>query len=205
MKILHVSDTHGQFIRFEGNYDIIIHSGDLLIYNKDPFAQREWIRNNSENFKKWIGNKPFLFCSGNHDYIEVCDQLKDLGINAINIDNKILELNGIKFYGFPHRGIRDSKVEMKIKADLLVNILNKNDIDVLVAHCPPFELLDLNEYNEHIGNEYLKDAIDKEIKRLPKLCLFGHCHQNCGKMIYKNILMSNAATIFNLIEYEKET
>ena len=42
MKICHISDTHGTFPNLHGNFDIIVHSGDLFpnSYNL-PNKQKE--------------------------------------------------------------------------------------------------------------------------------------------------------------------
>lgn len=217
MKICHVSDNHSVFYPLIGKWDVILHSGDLLPNNKpktksqEPLFQRDWIRDNSENFKRWIGDKPFIFSSGNHDYTDPCSELIDIGINAINIDNKIIEFNGYKFTGFPYLGYIGlwnwelKEQDMKIKVDMLVNTINKNNIDILVSHCPPFGLLDENDVGEYIGNVPLRNAIDREIKKLPKLLCVGHNHNDGGKKIkYKNMLVSNAATIYNIIDINDE-
>jgi Icc-related predicted phosphoesterase len=216
MKLCHVSDNHSVFYPLEGDYEIIIHSGDMLPNNRprlksqEPLFQRDWIRDNSENFKRWIGNKPFLFCSGNHEYTEPCTELRDMGINAINIDNKIVELNGFKFYAFPYVpyiGVWNWEAierDMKNKVDVLIDVLNKNDIDVLVAHCPPYGILDMNNRGSNIGNLPMLEALKNNITKFPKLYLCGHVHEANGydELIINNKILkiSNAATSYRIIE-----
>lgn len=222
MKIMHTSDTHAQFPELIGreDVDVIVHSGDMLP-NMRPRAklqeklyQRDWIREHGEQFKEWIGKKPFLFCSGNHDYIDPCDELKDLGINAINIDNKLVELDGIKFYGFPYVpyiGVWNWELierEMRNAVAKLVEMLDFHKVDVLVAHCPPYGILDLSYQRTHIGNVSMINAINDTIKEMPKLYLCGHAHDSCGFHMLnierpdgnKLIKISNSATEYRILE-----
>jgi hypothetical protein len=58
-----------------------------------------------EKFKEWIGEVPFLFVLGNHDFISpehVETQLCANEIKAINLTNKLVNFEGDKFYGFPY-------------------------------------------------------------------------------------------------------
>jgi Icc-related predicted phosphoesterase len=220
MKICHVSDTHTRFPELIGDYNLIVHSGDMLP-NMRPRAklqeklfQRDWIRENGERFKTWIGEKPFLFCSGNHDYIDPCDELKDLGINAINLDNKMIEIDGVKFYGFPYVpyiGVWNWELierEMRSAVERLVEIVDFHKIDVLVAHCPPYGILDMNMQRTHIGNVAMINAINYTIRNMPKLYLCGHAHESRGfqDLIVprddgnKLIKISNSATEYRILE-----
>lgn len=216
MKICHVSDNHSVFYPLEGKFDIIIHSGDMLPNHRprlklqEPLFQRDWIRDNSENFKRWIGDKTFIFCSGNHDYTDPVSELVDLGINAINTNNRVFELNGYKLYAFPYVpyiGVWNWEAkerDMRDKVDTLVDVFDKTDIDILVAHCPPYGILDLNSIGTHIGNLPMLKALENSIKKFPKLYLTGHCHEANG---YEEVLIgdkilkvSNAATSYRIIE-----
>jgi Icc-related predicted phosphoesterase len=71
------------------------------------------------------------------------------------------------------------------------------NIDILVTHCPPYNILDLGySYNstfkgicelcsrehdkeDHWGSKVLKEEIFERIK--PKIHLFGHAHESPGK------------------------
>jgi Icc-related predicted phosphoesterase len=180
---------------------------------QEPLFQRDWIREHGEDFKEWIGDKPFLFCAGNHDYYnEICSELCDLKINAIDITNKIVEIDGKKFYGFPYVpyiGVWNWELiekDMRTKVQELVDIINMFKIDVLVAHCPPYGILDMNHEGHHIGNVAMSNAMSFNFKHIPKLYLCGHCHGDNG--IYNiplglnkdYMLISNAATTQRIVE-----
>lgn len=217
MKALHVSDTHGQFIPLEGEFDIIVHSGDLLInfspQRKQLEAQRQedWVIQNIEFFKTWIKDKPFFFCQGNHDFFDPCNTLKQHGINAISITNKVIEHENIKFYGFPYvnyLGFWNNELTeraMNLAIENLISICNQEFIDILVAHNPPYKMLDRTHQKEYIGNRPLAIAIKNELfTHPPKFILSGHCHENNGIYTHllsksRSIVISNAATTQRII------
>lgn len=226
MKILHVSDTHTNFIQFpqNHNFDIIVHSGDMFpdsryLYSnvfKHKEEQLKWFRANLQNYKKWIDNKPFLFVLGNHDFIsdDIVEQmLKDVNINAISLHNKLFNtesigLEPVNFYGFPYVPPINGKFayetnsrEMVDRVNELVSVAKSNYIDVIVSHAPIYNVLDRAFGGYKIGNVNLRQAFDYKLEQheLPIAVLFGHCHEDNGIVNYNNIICSNAATIYNLI------
>lgn len=214
-RILHCSDSHGQFPEFKGDFDIIVHSGDMLVNRVPRIAidehlfQRDYIRANGEKFKKWIGDKPFIFCAGNHDYAEPCKELRDLGINAINATNKVVKVNGIKFFGFPYVpyiGVWNWEAEpkaMQRKVKHMLQILEEEKVDVLIAHAPPYGVLDTSNTGQKIGNIGMTEALD-EGRLYSKMYLTGHCHGFGGKVIkYKGKIISNAATTYQILDFVK--
>src|ERR1035437_9703982 len=106
--IAHVSDTHGQsWPEIPDECDMVIHSGDGMpnasrgnVEIEIPF-QTKWVKNNVENYRKWLKGKPLLYCQGNHCFINPCPILNENGIETIDLTNKIGLYKGIVFYGFP--------------------------------------------------------------------------------------------------------
>ncbi len=109
MRICHISDTHSYLNRLQGSFDVICHSGDFL---PDPpgnpsfkdeigLWQLDWMKDNMESIKKWIGDYPFLFTLGNHDHADPYEVEKLLiknGINASCLHDDIIKVNNIGFY-----------------------------------------------------------------------------------------------------------
>lgn len=61
--------------------------------------------------------------------------------------------------------------------------------DIVISHIPPAGILDLNEYNAHVGSELLL----KNLERFPpKVCIFSGEASGHGAMYYKGILCINA-------------
>lgn len=230
MLICHVSDTHSYFPSLPKEAEIIIHSGDLCpnLTRGDrkievPY-QSKWIIDKSATFKDWIEDRPFLFCAGNHDFIDPTPLLQKAGINAINLTNQSYQYKGIKFYGFPYIpwicgewNYECHHPEMNREIRRLRDVL-LSGIDVLVTHCPPYGVLDANvvlrdgktmivpSWAESCGNTQLTNLLtydleDLSIESRPKYLLCGHIHESHS--IVTDILgmtISNAATTVHLID-----
>lgn len=64
-------------------------------------------------------------------------------------------------------------------------------MDVLITHCPPFEILDFDN-NIHYGSKELLTAVEK-IK--PRYHLFGHIHANNGIEVHGSTTFINSAIV----------
>lgn len=217
MRICHLSDTHGKFPLLKGNYDIVVHSGDWLPdFKVSPHlyaeAQEAWIKVNIGEIKSWIKSAPFLFCQGNHDFANpnrVEQILRQAGINAFNLENKIVSINDYKFYGFPYVpsingtfNYECDEQEMFHQVDELTSIMNQTYIDVLVAHCPIYGVLSTCSYaSQNWGNKELETMFQSKLDQnlRPQAVLCGHIHSASGIQLYKDMLVSNAATTQNIV------
>lgn len=218
MRICHVSDTHGNFQRLTGAFDVVVHSGDFFPNAiegnsvKQMAFQMDWLGNNISMLKKWLLGRDLLFILGNHDFAhnQLVEQvLNSEGIKAISLHDKVVEYKGIKFYGFPYVPAINGMFayereipEMTKEVDKMVPILNETHVDVLVAHSPLYQVLDLTTGNSAIGSSVLSSALDYKINEdmRPSIMLHGHCHDSHGLAMYNNILVSNAATVSHIME-----
>jgi Icc-related predicted phosphoesterase len=229
MRIAHASDSHGRFPAIDHKgVDVIVHSGDLC---PDPdiskgskkevlrYWQQKWVWDHIEDFKKQIDGRPFLFVAGNHDHgsgewLEV--ELQKEGINAICLHDKLVSFGGLNWFGIPyipaingHHAYEMNEQEMRAKLlDEMVPVINASTgLDVLVCHCPPYEILDQDLHNMlYWGNKVLNEALFERIdaEKCPSLVCVGHSHSSNGvRMVSKNgrtILVSNSATTVQYIE-----
>ncbi len=215
-EILHISDTHGSTPPLE-NIPIVIHTGDMLP-NCDSDAASEqkfqinWLRQNTKRLKLWLQDRKFLFVPGNHDFIDPCPYLQSQGIDALNISDQTIDLEGVKIHGWAWMPGRDSTsvklrdrprvpTNMKDLVDDLAKIFNEGHADVLATHCPPYGMLDHSHNGKRFGNTVLADALNFGIfTRKPKIILCGHIHENAGIETFDEMVVSNAATIQRVIE-----
>ena len=129
MKILHLSDTHGQHknLRSLPEADVIVHSGDFTFAGSEEEAY---------DFMDWFCNLPYehkVFIAGNHDMCMYgADHIGGLSKNVHYLNSNSVVIDGMKFYGIPMfmEDCMDGKLDM-----LIQNI--PDDIDVLVTHMPP--------------------------------------------------------------------
>lgn len=210
--IIHVSDNHSAFLPLPEIGDLIVHSGDMLPNasrgnkNIEYQFQTNWVIQNIENFKKWLGDRPLLFVSGNHDFIDPCKILRDNSIDATNISNMHYSFKDINFYGFPYIpyiagewAYECTVPEMQQEIRKLKDAFEKR-IDILVCHAPLHGILD-DSYGIKIGNAQMNDLLSYglETKQLPRWLLHGHAHGGHGWSEIMGIQISNAATTVHTI------
>lgn len=98
MKILHLSDTHGQHkdIKQLPGADVIIHSGDFTHSGSEDEAF---------DFINWFCDLPYahkIFIAGNHDTcLYQADNIEGLPKEVHYLCNSGIDIDGIFFYGFP--------------------------------------------------------------------------------------------------------
>lgn len=219
MIVIHVSDTHGRFPDLCADplrrARAIVHSGDLLPNRAwgdrevDSVFQPLWCRENVRAFDNWRADLPVIFCAGNHDF--VIPRWHGL----IDCTNKIVRLDGVRFYGFPYMpeygtwNFGCSPGELAERFSPVAKMVEDMSIDVLVCHCPPLGTLDrtADHYDrggQHIGNPALAKAMRRWTARpmLPLTILCGHVHESHGLVeeIAGWITVSNAATTSRLME-----
>jgi Icc-related predicted phosphoesterase len=185
MKIWHLSDTHSyhDLLVLPENIDMVIHSGDFSNYYNVEKNELEALP-----FIHWFGKLPIkykILIAGNHDAYafhykkELEKWCKHYNINYLENDYALIE--GIKIFGSPNTPNFGNWYFMKSR-DKMHNHWDKvdEDTDIFVVHGPPKGILDLS-YNregtlEYCGCTALRKHILFRIK--PKLCLFGHLHNN---------------------------
>jgi len=173
MRILHLSDTHGlhRQIKDLPAADFIVHSGDISHHGTEEEVL---------DFLNWFIELPYLhkiFVTGNHD---IClwdaEGIKDLPANVHFLQDKSIEINGVKFFGLAYNHNEN---------------MIPSDTNVLVTHEPPVMILDESS-GVHWGNAPLRNRIT-EIK--PRYHLFGHAHEGYSIEKQEGIVFSNASLL----------
>lgn len=204
MRILHVSDTHGQFDPLSTDGDVVVHSGDLMpnrtfgIAQVEHAFQRYWVEDNAKRIRDWVGSRPFLLTLGNHDFIDPTQYLRDVGLDARLLHDGV-ELGGVRFCGFPWTPTfydwawMCGPVEMAERLRPAVDLMNRGDVDVFVSHGPMYGVLDRNRDGTRCGCKVLRETM-QTVDVPPKLLLHGHIHEAAGWLGWSNgMTVSNAA------------
>jgi len=221
LRICHVSDTHGEFPHLHGRYDVVVHSGDFFPNSaammhknltQEMAFQLDWLSQNIRNIKLWLQGRSFLFILGNHDFLHpqlMAQTLATEGIAAINLTEQVISYENVNFYGFPYvppiNGMFNYEreiPEMEFEAEKMVKALNNSYVDVLVTHAPLYQILDLTHGNDTIGSTVITNVLDYKMNKehLPSYLLHGHCHEANGLAIRGEMLISNAACTYHIIE-----
>jgi len=221
LRLCHASDTHGTFPLLHGRYNVVVHTGDffpnsqhclLSDKSKEMKFQLQWLRDSLDDIRQWLNGHTLIYVPGNHDFLHpdtIEYELQRVGIEAYGITNRLFTHQGITFYGFPYVPTIDGTwnyekdlPEMQIEADKMAEKLNKTKVDVLCCHSAIYGCMDLSYGNEVLGSTVIANALDYKIDKdmLPEYFLHGHLHEAAGISIRNGILVSNAATTYNIIE-----
>lgn len=221
LRLAHVSDTHGRLPLLRGRADIVVHSGDFMPnrfdemlpdpvskkslrgvpYEEEEF-QTEWVDRNASALKEWIGGREFLFCAGNHDFIDPTPRMRAEGIKATNITSRTHWEVGVPFIGFPWcpYDVRPwnyaiTVQDMKRETERLKQMLIEGGAEsILVAHCPPAGFFDMSRGISY-GNTSLATLLSFGTQDPPLALLCGHIHADHGMAYEDGMLISQAATV----------
>jgi len=176
MKVVCLSDTHGCHRRiYVPPGDVLIHAGDFTCSNsyEDLIDLDEWFADLPHPFKIQV--------AGNHDR---CFEnrpwwsLNNL-TSAIYLQDQAHVIGGVKFYGSPWQPhFCDWAFNLERGQPLREKWqLIPDDVDVLITHTPPANMLDTNSKNNRMGCEDLREAV-RRVR--PKFHVFGHNHEGYG-------------------------
>ena len=174
MTILHISDTHGLHGRLGAlpPADALVHSGDFT----HSGTEQEVL-----DFLNWFIALDYphkIFVGGNHDLcLWDAEGIEDLPANMHFLQDRGVTIDGMKFFGLGYNHPE--------------NLIPKSDLDVLVTHEPPLEILDYSS-GTHWGNLPLRNSVENAN---PLLHLFGHAHESYGTTKRDGIIFSNASLL----------
>lgn len=178
MTILHISDTHGLHNRLGElpSADVLVHSGDFT----NSGTEQETL-----DFLNWLILRPYqhkIFVVGNHDLcLWDAVGIEDLPENVHFLQDRSVTIDGVKFFGLGYNHPEN---------------LIPDDVDVLVTHEPPFEILDFS-MGRHWGNLPLRRRVEAA---RPRYHLFGHSHDAHGKLEKDGTVYCNASILNDMCE-----
>jgi Icc-related predicted phosphoesterase len=184
---------HGDFFDLEGG-DVLIVAGDCTSNDStnawknyfdwflcQKYRKKFMIAGNHDNYcKYWTNSSGFveeIVKQGKEFFTYLCDSGE--------------EFEGIKFWGSPWslwfdginphcKAFTGTDEHIKSKFDRI-----PNDVDVLITHTPPYEILDevFDHYIEEIMNFGSKSLLEAINRVKPKINIFGHIHECGGKTL----------------------
>ncbi len=231
VRILHFSDSHGRLPRKPaGDYDVVACTGDFMADDEIAWEmahrglssvpkaqetvrfQQKWLDENAHAITKWIDGRPFIWCAGNHDFINPCPRLLGEGAKVYDVTNAIVRLAGLTWYGFPFiNAINGYYMYERMAADMLYEaeaFVKRSDDelgglpDVLLAHAPLAGVYDMDKHGHCWGNSVLCNKLMYLAgqQKLPRLFLCGHVHVPGGGEVVGGMQVFNSATTARIIE-----
>ena len=205
-KIVCVSDTHSNQSKYKiPKCDLFIAAGDL-INNKE--GEKEM-----KSFSTWldqIESKYKVIIGGNHDnYLDKNKtKIKELFPNAHYLEYNSLQLKepNLSIYGAPcilRRHIFISGNAFSLSGDQIKRQWEKipKNIDILVTHVPPYDVLDFTSDKKHVGSKWLRNEICNRIQ--PKVHIFGHNHDSINYFALGKFKNGNKCLFVNASVYYK--
>lgn len=210
MRIVFISDTHEQhdYIGKLPEGDILVHAGDFTMHGTEEAVRR---------FDKWLAAQPFddkIFIAGNHDrgHDLQPEYFEPLITNAHYLKNSGVTIKGLKIWGSPYTPFFHSDywrfhtktIEERQK---LWSQIPRN-LDVLITHGPPKQMLDLTREGDFAGDA---DLLIATLFKEPKIHVFGHIHEGYGMrrlgptMFFNASLLDRAYHVANrpwVVDYE---
>lgn len=193
MKIILISDTHSQ------HQQLSLPKGDMIIHAGDVSSRGH--QSEIESFLHWYSQLDYkykIFIAGNHDfYFENTPKQAIEGLipdNLIYLNDSGVEVEGLKIWGSPVQPWfynwafnRQRGADIKKHWDLI-----PADTDFLITHGPPQDILDRTKKGEAVG---CKDLLDKVLAIKPRFHLFGHIHEDYGRIKKDGIEFINASVL----------
>lgn len=191
MKIIAISDTHGQHKGLKlPDGDMIIHAGDISSRGREEQVM---------DFLEWFTTLDFkykIFIAGNHDFFFEKESLEKIaGIlpdNVIYLNDSGITIEGIKIWGSPitpwfHDWAfnRARGSEIKKHWDLI-----PSDTDIIITHGPVRGMHDKTITGANVGCE---DLYKKVFEIKPRYHICGHIHEAYGDSEQQNTTFINAS------------
>ena len=193
-RIVCLSDTHGSHDHVE------VPAGDILIVAGDFCNRGTLVEVRSFNF--WLGSLPHkhkIVVAGNHDWPFERSRLearKSLS-NARYLEDDEIAVAGLSIYGSPWQpefcgwafNLPRDGWELRRKWEHI-----PEDLDILVTHGPPKDILDMGGYHgpNHVGCADLAEVVHL---RKPRLHVFGHIHTGHGQTTIGDTIFCNVSVV----------
>lgn len=196
MKIVAIGDTHGN------HRDINLPSGDVLIHVGDYIMGYRSSPSPISDFRVWAMEQDFdhVICiAGNHDPINTGEILTTLS-DIHYLQDSVIDIDGVKFGGSPWiTPIYGNFNAEERDIDRAMRDLGR--VDVLITHSPPYGILDDSSRGFNTGSRSIKEMV---LRLLPKVHVFGHCHNRggefskIGKTVFANVCVFKGTAIFEI-------
>ncbi len=201
MKLLVISDLHGNFKRIEQllkqfhhhTPDIVVISGDLTHYGS--ISDITDILNKLSTLAI-----PIFFVPGNLDPLDFQDQVniqQTTNLHGTSVDFNTYTFIGIGGSLYTPFNTRFELSENEIQT-LLYRVFNQLPVKsrhILISHNPPYDTrLDVTSSGHHVGSEALRDFI---IATHPILVICGHIHEAQSIDHLNDSLLINPGPLFD--------
>ncbi len=193
MRLVCISDTHSMHWNMPA-----IPDGDVLIHAGDSLGQGTL--ENIDDLNDWLGTLPHrhkIVIAGNHDWaFQETPQLSRHALtNAIYLEDRGVEINGVQFWGTPWTPTFMDWAFMLERGEPLYQKwqLIPDNTDVLITHGPPRGIGDEASVGFKSQNVGCNDLLKRILELKLKAHVFGHIHEGYGEYVRGPTRLINAS------------
>lgn len=176
MKIVAISDIHGQLPERCPECDLLIIAGDICPDLRPVQAQGEWL---NTSFREWLRDQParkIIGTWGNHDFIGRWSGALPEGLPIV-VD-ELIEFEGKRIFLTPYvPNLRNWAFSFPDDVPFEFRQRIPDNLDILVSHGPPKGYFDQIIEGSHVGSESLLAWCRASE---PKVIICGHIHEGRG-------------------------
>ena len=213
MKIIALSDLHGNLISIRDKCDVVVIAGDWspLYCQHDYLRVLDWI---DKRFIRWMSSlntNHVVFIPGNHDLVcvysffrkefnKILARHRESEYNIHYLCYSSVVINGLKFYGTPNS---ESPNGWAFSNRYNQTYSFDGDTDILITHQPP-KVGDVGyarQINTEFGSEILLSEIMKSNIRL-NIC--GHIHTGSHEKHSIKLKNGSVADVYNVSILDEE-
>ncbi len=192
-RVTFISDTHNYQSKIKiPDSDILIHAGDATGRGSIPevSAFLNWLSQQSAKHK--------IYVSGNHDFLFERDpslsrMLLSEYPSVTYLKDSLIDIMGLKIFGSPWT---PRFYDWAFNADeaKLTEVWSAipSNIDILITHGPPYQILDKTEEEDNVGCKILLHEIQSRVR--PRYHVFGHIHEGYGVKVIGETTFINASS-----------
>ncbi|CAF1156670.1 unnamed protein product [Rotaria sordida] len=216
-RIVCISDTHSRYGFTLPAGDILVHAGDFSMSGEQSeienfitclksltqYRLKVFIAGNHDitlqpafyekNWERWHrGRKQNWELIGR--LVRDSSLAANYGIIYLEDQQFIDNVTGLKFYGSPYQPeFHNWAFNLPINSIEIKEAWSRipNDVDVLLTHGPPTNILDENSAGIHVGCAQMLARI---MSVRPRLHVFGHIHESYGRLENGSTIFVNAST-----------
>jgi 3',5'-cyclic AMP phosphodiesterase CpdA len=191
--VVALSDQHGRLPPVPP-CDVLVVAGDVCpIADHSERTQREFLEG---AFAEWLAGaeaEVVVGIAGNHDLLAENDPGFMAGLPWTYLLDSGTTACGLALWGTPwcpefgDWAYMEPDVRLHRYFDRI-----PEGLDLLVAHTPPFEVLDLARRGVMAGSQALRDAL---LRARPAACVFGHIHEGHGVADLEGIHCHNVSVV----------
>lgn len=176
MRVYAISDLHGNIPHIP-ECELLLLGGDYSP-SRNVDVSRKWLDGEFRQFLEDVPARYIVGIAGNHDFAFQEDRAFAESLPWIYLQDKAVNLEGIKIYGTPWTPRFFNWAFMEEEGRLQERFKSiPPGLDILLTHGPAYRQLDRNEQGIHCGSFYLLDRIKTVF---PDSVVCGHIHEARG-------------------------